>query len=87
MIKAGVIGLGYWGPNLLRNFCKNPEIEVVMAADPRAEARAGLQGQYPTVRYVEDGAEVINQADVQAVAIATPVQARYPRPKPTGRKS
>lgn len=87
MIKAGVIGLGYWGPNLLRNFCKNPEIEVVMAADPRAEARAGLQGQYPTVRYVEDVAEVINQADVQAVAIATPVQARYPRPKPTGRKS
>ncbi len=45
MIKAGIIGLGYWGPNLLRNFCKNSNIEVVTAADPRPEARASLQAQ------------------------------------------
>ncbi len=81
MIKAGIIGLGYWGPNLLRNFCKNPNIEVVMAADPRPEARGSLQGQYPSVRYVEDGMAVINDPEVAAVAIATPVHTHYPLAK------
>ncbi len=81
MIKAGIIGLGYWGPNLLRNFYKNRDMDVVMAADPRPEARAGLQSQYPTVRYVEDGMEVIDHPDVTAVAIATPVQTHYPLAK------
>jgi predicted dehydrogenase len=77
MIKAGIIGLGYWGPNLLRNFCKNPNIDVVAAADPRPEARANLQAQYPIVRYVEDGMAVIDAPEVEAVAIATPVHTHY----------
>lgn len=81
MIKAGIIGLGYWGPNLLRNFCKNPAIEVVIAADPRPEARSALQGQYPSVRYVEDGMAVIDDPEVAAVAIATPVHTHYPLAK------
>ena len=77
MIKAGIIGLGYWGPNLLRNFCKNPNIDVVAAADPRPEARANLQAQYPIVRYVEDGMAVIDAPEVEAVAIATPGHTQY----------
>ncbi len=81
MIKAGIIGLGYWGPNLLRNFCKNSDIEVVTAADPRPEARGSLQGQYPSVRYVEDGMAVIDDLEVAAVAIATPVHTHYPLAK------
>ena len=39
MITAGVIGLGYWGPNILRNFCQHRGIEVLMAADMSAQAR------------------------------------------------
>ena len=81
MIKAGIIGLGYWGPNLLRNFYKNSDIEVVAAADPRPESRRGLQGQYPSVRYFEDGLAVIHDPQVAAVAIATPVHTHYPLAK------
>lgn len=78
MIKAGVIGLGYWGPNILRNFSRHPGIEVVAAADPRAQSRSAMQSQYPAVRYLEDGLEVIHDPAVEAVALATPVHTHYP---------
>lgn len=82
MIKAGVIGLGYWGPSLRRNFYENSEIEVVMAADPRA----GLQGQYPTVRYVEDGAEVINASGCAGGRHRHTCASALPTPKADGKK-
>ncbi len=77
MIKAGIIGLGYWGPNLLRNFCKNPDIEVVAAADSRPDAFDGLQREYPSVRFFEDGMALIDDPEISTVAIATPVHTHY----------
>ncbi len=78
MIKAGVIGLGYWGPNILRNFHQHPNIEVAKAADRSERARKAMKAIYPAVSYVEDGLDVIQDPEIQAVAIATPVATHYP---------
>lgn len=78
MIKAGIIGLGYWGPNLLRNFAAHPNITVVCAADPRPQAREKARSQFPGVRYVAGAAEVLEDPAIDAVAIATPVETHYP---------
>jgi len=56
-------------------------MQVVAAADPRPQARAALQAQYPAVRFLDDGLQIINDPAVEVVAIATPVQTHYPLAK------
>ena len=76
MIRIGVIGLGRWGPNLLRNFQDNPATVVTIAADG-SEARRGLIGpRYPGV-CLSSTAEAVISSDVDAVAIATPTSTHY----------
>jgi predicted dehydrogenase len=73
MIRVAVIGTGYWGPNLIRNFSACPETRVVAAcdADPARLARALLG--YPGVRAVTNPDRLLAREDIDAVAIATPV--------------
>ncbi len=77
MINVGVIGLGYWGPNLLRNFYAHPDLTVLLAADRREPARAAAARRYPSVRYVADAVEVIDDPALDVVVIATPVQTHH----------
>lgn len=72
-LRLGVIGYGYWGPNLVRNFAAGPRTKVTAIAEQSAHRRQVAQAQYPYIKVVEDAAAVIRDPDVDAVAIATPI--------------
>jgi predicted dehydrogenase len=75
-IKIGVIGCGYWGPKLARNFHELPETELLWAADSRADRLAAIKSAYPDVRTTQDYCDLL-RSDVDAVIIATPVSTHY----------
>lgn len=77
MIGIGVIGYGYWGPNLVRNFAELPGVRVVAVAEPRSERLAAMTARYPAVKVSTDHRDVINDPAVDAVAIATPVYTHF----------
>lgn len=78
--RIGVVGCGYWGPNLIRNFHAIPEVEMAVCCDADTERLQRMQTLYPTVEVTTDIEEVLC-ADVDAVAIATPVSTHYPLAK------
>jgi len=78
MINVGVIGYGYWGPNLVRNFVASDETRVTMVADRDEERRARVSSLYPAVRVTASPDELIADAEVDAVVIATPVESHFP---------
>lgn len=77
MIKIGVIGLGYWGPNLLRNFSQLDACQVLYGCDIRKEAFQKLALQYPSIKFTASLEEVLQDKNVDAVAIATPLSTHY----------
>jgi len=78
MINVGVIGYGYWGPNLVRNFITNDEARVVAVCD-RDSARLGkIEALYPAIRLTTSVDELINAPDIDAVVVATPVDTHFP---------
>lgn len=58
MIGISVIGYGYWGPNLVRNFSQVPEARVVSVCDQRADRRAHVESVYPAIRTCSDVRDV-----------------------------
>jgi predicted dehydrogenase len=77
VITVGVIGYGYWGPNLVRNFADVPGGQVGFVTDTRAERLSQARGRYPAVRVSTDYRDLINDPAVDAVAIATPVSSHF----------
>jgi predicted dehydrogenase len=77
MIGLGVIGYGYWGPNLVRNFAEVPGARMVKVADRRPERLALARQRYPGVEVTADCAELVADPRVDAVAIATPVSTHF----------
>ena len=77
MIGIAVIGYGYWGPNLVRNFALNEDARVVAVCDFSADRRAVVERIYPTVRTYADVDEMLTNDDVDAVVIATPVSTHF----------
>jgi predicted dehydrogenase len=73
MIRAGVIGYGYWGPNLVRNLLENEDVEVLWCADRNPARLAALKRRYPGVAPTENAGDILNDPRVNAVVIATPV--------------
>jgi len=73
MLRVGVIGYGYWGPNLVRNFTEASNACVTWVADPRAERLALVASRYPSVKTTLDPDELVCSPEVDAVVIATPV--------------
>lgn len=76
-LRIGVIGYGYWGPNLVRNFSSADGAEVVAVADSREEARAAAQRAFPHCATHADAEELIARTDLDAVLIATPVSSHH----------
>jgi predicted dehydrogenase len=76
MLKVGLVGYGYWGPNLARNFNANPDFTLAYVAemDPRRASMA--QRAYPHVTVV-GAPDFLDQEDVDVVVIATPVFTHY----------
>ena len=77
MLNIGVVGYGYWGPNVARNFHGTAGAKLVAVSD-LSEKRLGLaQNHYPFIKGMKDPLELIRSTDVDAVAIVTPVFAHY----------
>ncbi len=77
MLKLGVIGYGYWGPNIVRNFASQPDCRVVAICDKSPEAVARALSRYPGVSAVSDADEITASSEIDAVAIVTPVSTHY----------
>ncbi len=72
-IQVGVAGLGYWGPNLARNFAGLPGAELRWLCDDSEAARAKAAQQFPGARVTADLDELLADPELDAVALATPV--------------
>ena len=77
MIGIGVIGYGYWGPNLVRNFAECRGAAVRMVCDQRAERLQQVERRYPGVKVTTAPSELVNDPSVDAVVIATPVNHHF----------
>ena len=77
MIRVGVIGHGYWGPNLVRNFMLAPGSVVTRVCDLREERLTPLQKVYPGLKTCTRATELINDPEIDAVVIATPVSSHF----------
>lgn len=75
-VRVGIIGLGYWGPKLARNFHSLETARVALASDLRQDRLDDLQAHYPDIEVTRDYREMLN-GHVDAVVIATPVHTHY----------
>ena len=80
-VNLGVIGYGYWGPNLVRNFFAANDCTVKAVADGRPERLAVLAKVFPSVKGVKDADDIINDTSIDAVVIATSVFSHFPLAK------
>lgn len=77
MINIGVIGYGYWGPNLVRNFGQANGARVTAVCDPQAIRRAQVEAVYPAITTYASTTDLYARSNIDAVAIATPVSTHY----------
>lgn len=77
MIKVGVIGYGYWGPNLVRNFVANPGTAVACVCDRDAGRLHKVEALYPAIRLTTSADELIADPEIDAVVVATPVHSHF----------
>ena len=77
MLTVGVIGCGYWGPNLIRNFINLKDAEVKVCSDIDEKRLEHMKQLYPSLATTTDYKEVINDESIDAVVIATPVSTHY----------
>ena len=72
-VRVGVAGLGYWGPNLARNFAAIGGCELTWLCDASEEARAKLASSFPAARATGDLADLLADPELDAIVLATPV--------------
>jgi len=77
MIRIGVLGYGYWGPNVARNFHSRSRAEVAMVCDRDEKARGRLQKVLPAVPFTTNSDEILTSSRIDAVAIVTPVSSHF----------
>lgn len=80
-LSLGVIGCGYWGPLLVRNFVNLPNCNVAAVCDANEARLKHVRGLYPSVACVTDHNKVFAEFNVDAIVIATPVKYHYPLAK------
>ena len=76
-VKFGVVGYGYWGPNIVRNLLSLPEAEITAVCDKNSAARKRAHKSYPSTYVTADVSEIMTSCDADAVAIVTPVWTHY----------
>lgn len=77
MLRVGVIGYGYWGPNLVRNFNSGPRTKVVAIAEQSEKRRAVAANAAPTAKVVADATALFEDPEIDAIVIATPIFTHY----------
>ena len=76
-IQVGVVGCGYWGPNLIRNLRQSPDCQLKLICDSSEQRLRHMRRLYPEVAVTHKFEELLNDADLDAVVIATPVRFHY----------
>lgn len=77
-MKIAVVGIGYWGPNLVRNFLNLSQVDKVYACDQEPSRLDFIKKQYPAVELVADYQSILRNKEINAVCLATPVSTHYP---------
>jgi predicted dehydrogenase len=77
MIRVGLIGYGYWGPNLVRNFFECPATQVIAVADLNEDRLDLVSRRYPGIQVTTDCTALIRNQQVDAVLICTPVTSHF----------
>src|SRR4051812_2130439 len=77
MLHVGVIGYGYWGPNLVRNFMETPGSAVIAVSDLRAARLAEAKRRYPSITVTSEPSDLFDNPNINTVAIATPVFSHF----------
>ncbi len=77
MVKFGVIGYGYWGPNVVRNLANLEGAELVAVCDKSPAARCRAQKSHPGIHVTAEPAEIVGSTDIDAIAVVTPVWTHY----------
>ena len=77
MVKFGVVGYGYWGPNVVRNLDRLDETKVVAVCDKSSAARRKVAKAYPDVLVTGDPTELMTSPEIDAIAVVTPVWTHY----------
>ena len=77
MVRIGVVGYGYWGPNLVRNFAETAGAELVAVSDLDPKKLETVKKRYPTVRTTTRFQDLLEDKTIDAIAIATPVRAHF----------
>ena len=77
MIKVGVIGYGYWGPNIVRNFDANPDLEVVRVSDMSEARLAVLKANHPAIDASTDEKSILDDPNIDLVAVITSTSTHY----------
>jgi predicted dehydrogenase len=78
-VRTAVVGLGYWGPNLVRNLHELPELaEVVAVCDARTARLEAIRRRYPAVEGTESYSDILSDETIEAVVLATPVNTHHP---------
>lgn len=76
-LRMGVIGYGYWGPNVLRNLHSLETSQVIAVCDTNSEALRRAQQTYPYLQLFQDPSELVSSPDIDAVAVVTPVWTHF----------
>ena len=77
MINVAQIGVGYWGPNLLRNLVTNEKINLKTVVDLSSKRRQFVSSHYPNVITSAEIGEILNDHSIKAVVISTPVETHF----------
>lgn len=77
MVRIGVIGYGYWGPNIVRNFTKTAGLNVTTVCDHDCSQRKKAHAHFPGVAVEMDWRKVVRSPEIDAVAVVTPVSTHY----------
>ncbi|MBI5584195.1 MAG: Gfo/Idh/MocA family oxidoreductase [Deltaproteobacteria bacterium] len=77
-MKVAVIGCGYWGPNLVRNFVQSNKVDEVTCCDRDQQRLDHMRKLYPMIKTTQNFKELLDQPDLDGVAVATPVYTHFP---------
>src|SRR5215469_16645895 len=81
VIRFGIIGYGYWGPNIVRNLGSLPGASIESLCDKHPHALRRASQAYPGLKLLSDSAELIRSTQIDAIAVITPVWTHYPLAK------
>jgi predicted dehydrogenase len=76
-VGVAVVGLGYWGPNLVRNLHEIPDADLIAVCDLREEALSAISRRYPAVATTTSFDSLLEDSSIDAIAIATPISSHY----------